>query len=29
MKLKIIALIINELREDIKIKYNFICFVFQ
>lgn len=29
MKLKIIALIINELREDVKIKYNFICFIFQ
>ena len=29
MQLKIIALIINELHEDIKIEYNFICFVFQ
>nr|DAY18962.1 MAG TPA: hypothetical protein [Caudoviricetes sp.] len=29
MQLKIIALIINELHENIKIKYNFICFVFQ
>ena len=29
MQLKIIALIINELYENIKIKYNFICFVFQ
>lgn len=26
MKLKIIALIINELREDVKIKYNFYLF---
>ena len=29
MQLKIITLIINELHENIKIKYNFICFVFQ